>query len=309
MQKVTFRNQSRSDKLSILVLSQIVTLCYATSYTFITIGLRSFTPSVLSFARTLAASIGFLIYAIVTKMKLPSKRDIPELILSALVTFTIYNIAISSAQQTLPAGLVSVFSKSVPMVVTVLALIFLKEKIPALSWVGMIVAFGGVLWIVSGNGFGTFNPGMGYVWAITMVLAASFSTIVQKRLLTRLDPGQIMAFSTWISLLTLCGNIPQFMKELPSASFESILAVTVLGLTSGVVAFILWGIVLNRIPAGEAETFLYTSSPGAIIVAWIVLGEKPGINVWIGLIIIFFGMYLVGAGKKNQTVNNTDAQS
>ncbi len=307
MQKIPFRNQSRSEKLYVLFISQIVALCYATSYTFITMGLKSFSPSVLTFARTLAASIAFLIYALIIKMPFPSKRDIPELILSALVTFTIYNIAISTAQQTIPTGLMSVFSKSVPMSVTILALIFLKENIPAVSWGGMLLAFFGILWIVGSDGFGKFEPGPGYIWAAVMVLAASFSTIIQRRLLVRLSPGQIMAYSTWISLLTLCGTIPSFMSELQTASTESILAVLALGVTSGFVAFALWGIVLNRIPAGEAETFLYTSSPGAIIVAWIVLGEKPGINVWIGLAIIFLGMYLVGAGKKKQDIKKAEA--
>ncbi len=298
MQKTQFRNLNQGGKLRILFLSQVTTLCFSLSYTLTAVGLRSFSPPVLSFFKTLSASLAFLVYALIIKMPFPKKRDIPGLVLSAVFEFTIHNLASSAAQKTIPVGLVSIFSKFVPIIVTIMAVIFMKEHITAVSWCGLITAFLGVLWIIGSNGFGKFEPGFGYIFLIIMVLCDAYGTIIQKGLLERLTSAQVMGFSTWISLLTLSGNIPGFIRELPSASLSAVLAVIVLGITSGVAAFVCWGIVLNTIPAGEAETFLYPSTPGAIILGWIFLGEKPTIHVWIGLLIIFLGIYLIGSGKK-----------
>ena len=293
-----FKDHTPEDKGKILGLSLVCMLCWSTPHTATALALRSFSPSVLTFLRYFSASLIFLIIALFIRMPLPALKDVPEIVGYALFDFVLYNITIAHAQQTLPAGMISVLLAFVPILVAFLAAWILHEKMPRNSWIGLFVACAGVIWIVAGDGFGKLEPGLGYLWMLGPVVGSAVAIIIHKHLLEKYSPFSMMAYAIWAATLMMTYSAPQAVRELGTASAESILAIVYLGTIPTVLAFTLFGIVLKMIPAGEAEVLLYPDTPLGILFSAAVLHERPQLTVWLGLALIFLGIYITGRKKK-----------
>jgi drug/metabolite transporter (DMT)-like permease len=70
-----------------------------------------------------------------------------------------------------------------------------------------------------------------------------------------------------------------------------------LGVFPGAVAYACWAYVLSRMPAGRASSSLYLVPPIAVIIGWLVLGERPGALALAGGAVALGGVALVSADR------------
>ena len=88
-------NLAESKKIKIKnyhVFALITVTLWASSFAFTKISLEVFTVPVLSMYRFIFAGLFMLIFAIVKKIGLPAKKDIPVFILSAAIGFSVYQL-------------------------------------------------------------------------------------------------------------------------------------------------------------------------------------------------------------------------
>ncbi len=300
MQVKPLKDHSLKDKLKIILLAVIVIFCWSTPFTATSIGLRSFSPTSVAFLRILSASILSIIVGMIFKLPLPGRKDIPELAGFGLIYFVLYNLTLNYAQRSILVSITTIFFAFAPAVVLILAAIFMKERVPAFSILGLAIAICGVLCIILRNGLGEISFGPEYLWLIGSILCFAFGTIIQKHLVRRFTSLQVMVYSMPLAALMMLWALPGAVRELQTASAASIFAVIYLGWVPGLFGLILWGEILKRIPAGEAEVFICADTPGSVLVAWILLGEKPAPVVWLGLAIIIVGMFMVTHGQKKK---------
>ena len=79
--------------------------------------------------RFLVASSVLLVFALLTRMRLPPRQDLPHFFLLGLLGFTFYNLALNTGEQNIPAGPAALLIQTVPIRTALLATLFLGERL------------------------------------------------------------------------------------------------------------------------------------------------------------------------------------
>ncbi len=173
-----------------------------------------------------------------------------------------------------------------PVIATLLARVWLKERISPLRWLLVAGGFAGALIVV--------RPGSGIVgWAALLPLAASFSNagfqIMTSRYAPHEDPFTTnfytgatgMAIATPILLASVADPIDTLLGA-PVLHIGALLAVAVLG-TTGHLLLIL---ALGKAPASTLMPFQYAQLAVAALAGYIVFKVVPDAWGWVGMAII-----------------------
>jgi len=174
---------SGQEKVSIdfrIILAIAVTLIFwASAFAGIRVGLKAYSPENLVLLRFLTASIVLLVYAIITRMPLPERKDLPAIFFLGFIGITVYHLALTFGELKVTAGSASLVIASAPIFTAILAMFILKEKINTWGWAGIVISFLGVSLVAIGEGEGVrFEPA-----ALLILLAAistSFYFVLQK---------------------------------------------------------------------------------------------------------------------------------
>ena len=182
-----------------------------------------------------------------------------------------------------------------PLILTLMAMIFLGEKLALRRFAAVIVGFAGALIVIRPN-FEVFG------WAALLPLAAAttFSVylLITRRLSQREAPVRMQFFSGvfggLIATLALAFggtlDVALFSTSWPS-SFEWLL-LGALGLIS-TVAHLLVTHAFQRGPAGLLAPFQYIEIIGATAMGLLVFGDFPDALTWVGIaIIVGSGLYV-----------------
>ena len=209
-----------------------------------------------------------------TGARLPRGRLLVLIIVWGVAWFGVYNVALNAAEQHIDAGTAALLVNLAPMIVAVLAGLFLGEGFPRRLIIGMFIALIGVVFIAVSTSTGTFDAlgvGLGLVAAVLYGSAAT----LQKSLLRQVDAPTM----TWIGCLA--GTIaclpftPQLLQGLGTAPLSSTLAVVYLGIFPTAIAFTTWGYVLSRSSAGRTAASTYAVPAVVVLLSWLLLGEVP----------------------------------
>jgi len=280
---------------------------WASAFAGVRAGLISYTPENIALLRYLVASIVLAGYAIAIRMPLPRRQDLPGIVGTGLAGFTIYNLALNYGEQRIEAGTASMIVASAPIFVALLAGIFFHERLRVWAWLGILISFVGVAII-------SIKPASGVqlsVYALIVLLSAfviSIYTVGQKPFLKRYSPLQFVTYSIWCGTFFLLFFTPGLVHQMQTATLNATLAVVYMGIFPGVVGYAGWSYVLSRLPASRAGSFMYFTPLAATFIAWIWLGELPGLSALIGGCFIITGVVIVNVLGR-QKANASTAQA
>lgn len=269
---------SRQEKVSIdfrIMMAIAFTLIFwASAFAGIRVGLKAYSPGNLVLLRFLTASIVLSAYAIITRMPLPEKKDLPAIFFLGFMGITVYHLALTFGELKVTAGSASLLIASAPIFTAILAIFILKEKIKIWGWIGIVISFLGVSLVAIGEGEGVrFEPA-----AFLILLAAistSFYFVLQKPYLKKYSPLKFAAYAIWSGTFFQLFFSRGLFQNIKSAPIEATLAIVYMGIFPAALAYITWAYVLSRIPASLAGSYLYLSPVLAILIAWVWLGEIP----------------------------------
>jgi drug/metabolite transporter (DMT)-like permease len=91
--------EEKQEKVSIdfrIIMAIAFTLIFwASAFAGIRAGLKAYSPGNLVLFRFLTASIVLLVYAIITRMPLPEKKDLPVIFFLGFIGITVYHLALT----------------------------------------------------------------------------------------------------------------------------------------------------------------------------------------------------------------------
>lgn len=252
----------------------VTLLFWASAFAGIRAGLEAYAPGHLALFRFLVASAVLAVYAMLTRMRLPEKRDLPAILLLGFLGITVYHTALAYGEVSVTAGAASLLIAFAPICTALLAVIFLGERLRVWGWLGIAVSFLGVVLIALGEGEGLqFDPGA------FLILLAAFSTslyfVFQKRYLKKYSALQFTTYAIWAGAFFLLVFFPGLAQAIRAAPLDATLAVAYLGVFPAALAYVTWTYALSRAPASIVASFLNLSPVLAILIAWVWLEELP----------------------------------
>lgn len=272
-------------------------LCWALSYIFTRLTLPFFSPLSLGFLRYLAASAALLILALVLKMKLPRRADLPWFVLGGAVGCFLNIVTYNIGQSTVTAATASVIIATTPMITAMLARAVYREKLPAYKWTATVVEFAGVAVLTLMRG--SFSVNAGLFWLLLAALTLSIFNLIQRRLTRDYSALQVTAFCFFFGTLMLAVYAPAAVRDLQAAPPVQWLYVAVMGVFSSAVAYASWAGAFARAPQmSQVSNYMFATPFLTGILGFLLLRETLDPPTLIGGGIIIGGMLLFNFGHR-----------
>lgn len=252
---------------------------------------RSLSPGSVALGRLLVSSAILCSVAAVRREHLPRGRDVVPIAVYGVLWLGLYSITLNAAERLVDAGTASMLINTGPLLIAVLAGIFLHEGFAARLFVGCTVAFAGCIVIGLATTQGASRAGTGIVLCILAAIAYASAVVVQKLALRRATPFQV----TWLGIAA--GTIaclpfaPSLMSEAARA-WSAIGWTVYLGAFPTALGFATWSFALSRGSAGRTGSLNYLIPVVAIVLGWIALSEAPPVAAIGGGALCVAGVYL-----------------
>jgi drug/metabolite transporter (DMT)-like permease len=270
-----------------LVLAALLIVAWSSAFAAIRVALEDLGPGHLTATRLLIASLAFAIAAPFLHVRLPTRTELPRLIVCAFFGQACYHLFLNIGEQEVTAATASLLIGTMPVFAALLAKPMLGEEIHRRRWIGIAIAAAGMLLVTFQGEEGVeFEPAA--LLVLGSAISAAFYTIGQKPLLVHLRPVDTAAWVTWIGALMVLPLLWGF--DASQADTDTILALLWLGIVPSAIGYALYAAVLSRMEASAASTLLYLIPPVAAIIAWVWLGETVGALTIIGGAIALVGV-------------------
>ena len=230
--------------------------------------------------------------------RLPSRADAARLAVMGVFGIGLYLAGAWQATASLPTGLVALISSTAPLFVAAGERLFLGQRVPPLAWAGLGLGWAGVAILGAGRGLeGAALSGILFALAGALSQATGILTYAPAR--GRVDPwvanaGQTMAAS--LTLLLLAGLTTPLPQGVPSLRLVLSLAWGVL--VVGVVGYVLYFIMLRRLPPATAAALQLLAPPLAAIFGWALLGEALHASDIAGGLVTLCGLALLFRARR-----------
>jgi drug/metabolite transporter (DMT)-like permease len=289
-----------NSKLLIYAEALFAVIVWGASFVATKVALHDTSPVTIVWLRFLMGVIVLGIAVVYRKQfALPGRKEWTYFALLGFLGITFHQWLQSNALRTSEAGTSAWIVSTTPVFMALLGWLILKE---APGWVktsGILLAFVGVLIVISkGNihsiSFGNFGAPGDILILISAVNWAVFSVLSRRGLKTY--PASLMMFYVmsfgWLFTSFLFLPTKGF-SEIGSLTFNGRLGISFLGIFCSGLAYIAWYDALQALTTAQTGVFLYIEPIVTVIVAFIILGEAITPALLVGGAIILFGVWLV----------------
>jgi len=274
----------------ILLLQVLDALCFpVTRY-----GTQFIEPFTFAFYRFVISSIVLLAIVLSGKRRPPiERRDYWRIILLAILIIPFNQTLYMFGQSLTAAGHGAFLFATSPVWIFLLAIIHLKEKLLWQRMVGIVVAFAGVVAIMSS---GSMEFGIEYLWGdliiLVAVLAWSYYTIIGKPLVEKYGALRITAYAlgTGSALYFPFGLYRALVFDYSRATPGAWGAVAFMALGMSVLLYVLWYWVLKYMDASRLAIWHNLFPVISVIVAYFALGESLTTAFVFGGIVVLGGV-------------------
>jgi drug/metabolite transporter (DMT)-like permease len=241
------------------------------------VGIRAigphFSPGSLTLGRLAVAAVVLALLVLPQLLKsrlLPKGREWWPILAYGVMWFGGYNVALNAAEHVLDAGTSALLINVNPILVAIMAGIFLKEGFPRWLIIGSLVAFAGVALIAVGSGQPS-GPGespttdvAGVLLCLLAAVLAAVSVIIQKPVVRKFPAAQATWFGIVVGALCCLPFAGQLATEVQAAPAQATLGLVYLGIFPTAIAFTTWAYALSLVEAGKLAATTYLV-PGTTI--------------------------------------------
>ncbi|MBI9012762.1 MAG: DMT family transporter [Clostridiales bacterium] len=287
-------------KINPMIIGIIPFAIFGLSFLFTKVAIDSFDDVFhLLGLRFLLAVLGLTVMMLIGVIKIDMKgKSIKALLLVALFqpifyfTFETFGIKYSSSSQ---AGVMIAF---IPVVVTLFAVVFLKERTNRLQLIFIFLSVIGVLIMNSDVTF-TLDSLKGTLFLMGAVLSAAFYQVLSRHASKEYSSLEITYIMMCVGAIFFniiglynsfqSGTLTAYLK--PLITLDLIVPLLYLGILSSVFAFFLINYVLSHVAASKASVLANLTTIIAIVAGVLFLDESFSMIMIVGSVLILIGVY------------------
>ncbi|WP_170361180.1 DMT family transporter [Ruegeria arenilitoris] len=201
------------------------------------------------------------------------------------------------AMQTVEASVAAIIASTMPLLVALAGWLFLGEKLRPVAVLGLIAGFAGVALIMStriGGGLDLFGVALCCIGA----LALTFATLTIRGATSGGNFMMVVGLQMLVGSAVLFVAAPIFETIFIHPTVPLAMAFTYTTLFPGLLATLIWVLLLDRIGATRAATFHFLNPVFGVTIAAILLGEKLGPLDAVGVGITTLGILAVQLSRQ-----------
>ena len=269
---------------------------WAFSFIWFKIANETFRPITIVFLRLVISIILLSAYlTIKKKFEKIRKEDRKMFLMLALFEPFFYFLGESYGLTYVSATVGSVLISTIPVVATIGAWVFFKERLRIINYAGIIVSFTGIIiFVMNKEGTLTFNL-KGLSLLILAVISASGYNLTLSRLVGRYNPVFIVNIQNILGAILF---LPVFLfsdlRHLINTPFSigSLIPVIELAVFASCGAFILFAYSVRNMGITRANVFTYFIPIFTAFFSYFILGDRLTFQNIIGMAVVISGLIM-----------------
>lgn len=240
------------------------------------------TPGALSLGRLLIAALVLSALLVRAPRSRFTRNEVFLLAACGIAWFGIYNLALNDSERRIDAATAAMVVQVGPILIALLAALFLGERLTGWLLLGMAIAFGGVVVIGSamrGDGGSDLD---GVLLALLAAATYAIGVVCQKVLLRRLSGLEVTCYACWIGVVVCLPWAGDLGEVVSNGSADTLLWIVYLGVFPTALAFSTWAFALRHTDAGKQSLTTFLVPAIATVMAWVLLDEVPPALAFVG---------------------------
>lgn len=252
-----------------------------------------FSPGALSLGRLLVGSLCLAAVALPQGLPRPTPPQWGRLVAIGLLWFALYNVALNAGELLVDAGTASMLIQVAPVVIALLAALFLGERFTAGLGLGLALAFGGVALIALSTSPGPGSGGSAVPGVLLVLLSAvayAVSVVLQKPLMSSLGAVHVTWIACSVGAVACLPFVGDLVTQLGEAPVSSIAWLVYLGVFPTAIAFTTYAFALRHMDASRLGVTTYLVPPITVVLGLLLLGEAPPTMAYAGGALALLGV-------------------
>lgn len=242
--------------------------------------------------RLVVAGLFFAAWLALVDRRRPQGLPWPGIV-AAAVCMTVYNLAFfAGVRATGVAVGTAIAIGSGPVWAGLLQAVVSRSAPGTLWWAGTVLAVGGGALMIAGAGAAQPLSIVGIVLCLVTGLSYAVYALINKSMVARAEPGAVSGAVFVISAL-LALPIAAALAGPPVLAARDVAIVAWLGVMSTGVAYLLFSHGLRHISGATGVALALGEPVTAFLLALVVVGERPGVWAFVGLLGVLAGLAVV----------------
>lgn len=281
-----------------LVMGLSFVLMWSSAFTSARIAVAYASPLLLLSLRFLISGLVAMAVAKMLGQRIAlTRKQWVAVILFGLLQNGIYLGANFVAMQWIEAGLAAIIASLLPLLVALFSWLFLKERLPALGVLGLLAGLAGVLIIMWSRLSGGADP-LGVALAFMGLGALSIATLLVRGAVSSGNVLMVVGLQMLVASAALFPVSLAFETWYVVWTWQLITAFIYTTLVPGVLATLVWFLLVNRIGAVRASSFHFLNPFLGVAIAAIFVGESLSQQDIVGVLVITLGIVAVQLSKR-----------
>jgi drug/metabolite transporter (DMT)-like permease len=262
-------------EVAALVAGLVTVTLWGSSFVAIRDAGQTLSPGSLALGRLLVSLVVLGVAVSIRREPLPQRRDVLGIAAFGVLFLGVYSVTLNEAERRVDAGTAAMLINTGPILIAILAGIFLKEGFPRRLFAGCAIAFSGCVLIGLATSESGARAGLGIVLLVVAAFAYATAVVIQKPVLARASPLHVTWLGCVAGTVVCLPFMPTLAGELDEAGATAIGWVVYLGIAPTALGFATWSYALRHASAGHVASLNYLIPVVAILLGWALLGEKP----------------------------------
>lgn len=259
--------------------------------------LDSLTPLGIIYIRLVFGITSALMIALIRKRDFSiKKKDIKGIFVLAMISISHLWIQVTGMQYTSASNTGWIIG-IVPVIMAIMGFIFFKERMSGIQMTGAVIAFSGLLILISNGDIQSINFISNH--GDILVLVSAFTWSIYSffgRKVTFDYPPSLTIFFLFLIMIVLLSPVTisnEFFNRVQLLSVIDWSALIFLGIFCSGLAYVLWAEAMNELPANKVGAFLYLEPFVTVFTAWLLLNENITLLMIGSGIVIIIGVIMV----------------
>jgi drug/metabolite transporter (DMT)-like permease len=292
---------NRQETIKAYVAWGAVCLFWGTTYLAIRIGVQRLPPALFAGVRFIIAGFIFLTYLRLRGYPLPKPREWVHMAVVGITLLVMANGLVVWSEQWVPSGLTAVIIATVPFWAAGLeATLPSGERLSLRKVLGIVIGFAGVIILFAPDLGGSFDKA--YLKGVMVLIFVPFFWSVGS-IYSKHHPLQSSAMvaagtETLIAgiVLTAIGTALGEWKEF-TMNWKGMASIAYLIVFGSIVGYSSFIYALSKLPVTTVSMYAYVNPVIAVILGWLILGERLDWSVVMATTVVLLGVALVRSAK------------